>query len=115
MEEAISSQSGLGFGESDIDDVRRLISDTSIYLLAVTMLASLLHLLFEFLAFRSDVSFWQQNESLAGLSVRTVITDLISQLIIFAYLWDSEASLLILVPAGLGVLIQIWKVWVYPN
>lgn len=37
----------------DIDDVRRLIADTSIYLLGITMLASLLHLLFEFLAFQS--------------------------------------------------------------
>ena len=53
LEEALRSQSDLGFAESDIDDVRRLISDTNVYLLAVTMVASVLHLLFEFLAFKS--------------------------------------------------------------
>lgn len=40
----------------------RLISDTSIYLLGATLVASLLHLLFEFLAFQSDVAFWNQNK-----------------------------------------------------
>lgn len=36
-----------GFQDSDVDDVRRLISDTNVYLLAITLLASTLHLLFE--------------------------------------------------------------------
>ncbi len=36
-----------GFEQSDIDDLRRLIADTNITLLAITMLASALHLLFE--------------------------------------------------------------------
>jgi len=38
------------------------VSDTSVYLLAVTLLASVLHLLFEFLAFKSDVQFWRKNK-----------------------------------------------------
>ena len=36
------------------------------YLSGVTMLASSLHLLFEFLAFQSDIAFWSGNKSLAG-------------------------------------------------
>ena len=62
-------------------DSVRLISDTSVYLIAVTFTASLLHLVFEFLAFQSDISFWQSNKSLAGLSTRALFTDLISQII----------------------------------
>ena len=73
----------------------RLISETSLYLLALTTLASLLHLLFEFLAFRSDISFWQSNKSLAGLSARTVVTDLVSQVVVFLFLLDSDTSLLV--------------------
>ena len=34
-----------GFSDHDIDDVRRLIGETSVWLLTVTILASLLHLL----------------------------------------------------------------------
>ncbi len=88
----------------------RLISETSVYMLGITLLASLLHLLFECLAFQSDISFWQQNKSLAGLSARTVVTDLISQVIVFLFLVDSDTSLLVTIPAGFGLLIQTWKV-----
>ena len=88
----------------------RLISDTSIYLLAVTMLASSLHLLFEFLAFKSDINFWQENKSLAGLSVRALVTDLVSQIIVFLFLLESNTSLLVSIPAGCAIIIQCWKV-----
>jgi hypothetical protein len=110
LEHSLSQQSGLGFTDKDMDDVRRLIAETSVYLLGITMLASMLHLLFEFLAFQSDISFWKENKSLAGLSARTVVTDLISQIIVFLFLVDSNSSLLVIVPAFFGILIQIWKV-----
>ena len=74
------------------------------------MLASLLHLLFEFLAFQSDISFWQNNKSLAGLSTRAVVTELVSQVVVFLFLMDTDSSLLITVPFFFGVLIQAWKV-----
>lgn len=109
--EALNSQKDIGFTDKDIDDVRRLISETSIYLLGVTVLASLLHLLFEFLAFKSDISFWQRNKSLAGLSTRSVIIELISQTIVFLFLLDSDTSMLIIVPTFFGIIIQSWKVY----
>jgi hypothetical protein len=110
MEQSLSEQKAYGFTDKDIDDVRRLISDTSIYLLAVTMLASLLHLLFEFLAFQSDITFWAENKSLAGLSVRAVVSDLFSQIVIFLFLIESDTSVLVTIPAFISILIQTWKV-----
>lgn len=87
-----------------------MISETSVYYLAITITASLLHLLFEMLAFQSDITFWQENKSLAGLSVQSLLIDWVSQIIIFLYLLDAEASLLILIPSFLALIIQIWKV-----
>jgi hypothetical protein len=110
LEESISAQSGLGFSEKDIDDIRRLISDTSIYLLCITTIASLLHLFFEFLAMKSDIQFWNQNTSLAGLSSRAVVTDLFSQIIVFLFLIDSNTSLLVIIPSCISIFIQMWKV-----
>ena len=52
---ALESQKEMGFEESDIDDLRRLIAETNVKLLAVTIFASVFHLLFEFLTFKSDV------------------------------------------------------------
>jgi hypothetical protein len=83
MAEAIDSQRDMGFTDNDLDDVRRLISDTNPSLLAITLVASLLHLLFEFLAFHSDIAFWKENKSLAGLSARAVVSDLVSQVLAY--------------------------------
>ena len=38
------------------------------------MLASSLHLLFEFLAFQSDIAFWSGNKSLAGGTVHPLVS-----------------------------------------
>ena len=111
MEEGLKAQQeDFGFSENDIDEVRRLIADTKTWLLAVTMLASVLHLLFEFLAFKSDVDFWKNNKSLRGLSARSVVVDLISQIVVLAYLVDQGSSLLVSIPAAGAILIQCWKV-----
>ena len=77
----------------------------------LTILASTLHLLFEFLAFHSDVSFWKNNKSLQGLSVRAVIIELFFQFIILLYLMDEDTSMLVIIPSAIGVCIQLWKVW----
>ena len=60
--EALENQRELGFEQSDIDDLRRLIAETNVALLGITMLASTLHLLFEFLTFKSDIDFWKGNK-----------------------------------------------------
>jgi hypothetical protein len=52
LSSTLESQKKLGFEQSDIDDLRRLIADTNVTLLAITVLASGLHLLFEFLTFK---------------------------------------------------------------
>jgi len=106
-----ANKAALGVSDSDLDDVRRLISGTSLRLLLITFSASALHLFFEALAFHSDIEFWRNNKSLAGLSTRSVLTELISQVIIFLFLLDSDTSTLVVVPAALGILIQMWKVW----
>lgn len=106
---ALESQKEMGFDDSDIDDVRRLIADTNVALLTVTMLASTLHLLFEFLTFKNDVEFWRGNKDLTGLSVRALFMDFGSQLVILLYLIEKDSSLLMTVPSGVGVLIALWK------
>jgi len=99
-----------GFQDKDIDDVRRMISETSLYYLTMTLVASILHLLFEMLAFQSDIAFWQANKSLAGLSIQSLLIDWVSQTIIFLYLLESDTSLLVLVPAFLALILQMWKI-----
>jgi len=109
LSKSLESQKELGFEQSDIDDLRRLIADTNVTLLAITVLASGLHLLFEFLTFKSEVSFWRSNKDLTGLSVRSLFLDMMGQVIILLFLIEKDSSLLVTVPAAIGCLIALWK------
>jgi hypothetical protein len=109
LSQSLEAQKELGFDPSDIDDVRRLIADTNVTLLGITLLASSLHLLFEFLTFKNEVSFWRKNKDLTGLSVRSLFLDCLGQTIVLLYLIDRDSSLLITVPSAIGCLIALWK------
>ena len=53
---------------------------------------SLLHSVFDFLAFKNDVAFWKDNRSMEGLSARSVLVNAFCQLIILLYLFDNEST-----------------------
>lgn len=109
LSQALESQKELGIEQTDIDDIRRLIAETNITLLTLTILASTLHLLFEFLTFKNEVEFWKGNTDLTGLSVRALFMDFFSQTIIVLYLIEKDSSLLMTVPSAFGCLIALWK------
>jgi len=110
MEQSFKLQRQIGATEKDIDDLRLLMTETEPVLLIVTLVVSLLHIMLDILAFRSDISFWSNVKTTKGLSIKTLIADLVSQIIITAYLSEQSASILVLAPSFVGVAIQIWKV-----
>ena len=73
MEQNFRNQEATGASSRrDTDNMKSMFIETNPYLLAVTMVVSLLHSLFDFLAFKNDVSFWKNQKSLAGLSLRSI-------------------------------------------
>ena len=44
-----------------------------------------------------------------GMSVQTLYVNVICNLIVFLYLMDNETSWMILISAGLGLIIEVWK------
>jgi len=107
---ALGSMAGMGFTDKDTDEVKGIFADTNLILLLVTFGVSAIHLLFDFLAFKSDINFWRGKKSMEGLSRKTILWRAFSQTVIFFYLMDEETSLLVLIPAGVGALIEMWKV-----
>lgn len=99
----------LGFSDKDIDEVKNIFADTNIYLLGGTFFIAAIHLLFDFLAIKNDVSFWRKKNNLIGLSKWTVMWRTFSQTVIFLYLCDEGSSLLVLIPTGIGTVIELWK------
>lgn len=95
---------------SEMDDMKRVLSDTNPWFLGLTVVVSMVHMVFDFLAFKNDITFWKSRKSLEGLSVRSILISFGCQLIIFLYLADSETSWMILFSAGISVVIEGWKI-----
>lgn len=110
MRESLEMLQRLGFTEKDSDEVKGLFTDTSLVFLLLTFLVAAFHLLFDFLAFKNDINYWRKKETMVGLSTKTVVWRCISTVVIFLYLMDEQTSLLVLIPAGIGSVIEIWKV-----
>ena len=100
----------MGGDERDADEMRNLVTGTNPVMLALAMIISVLHLLFDALAFKSDISFWNGLETLRGLSTRAVFAQLVCEIVITLFLQHEGSSLLVLFPATAGIFVQAWKV-----
>jgi Cleft lip and palate transmembrane protein 1 (CLPTM1) len=109
VEHAMRSLKQLGFGKKDVDEIKGIFSDTNVYLLGATVFVGSIHVLFDFLSFKNDVAFWRRKKNYAGLSLRTTLWRAFSQIVIFLYLLDEKTSLLVLIPAGIATIIELWK------
>ncbi|XP_008795274.1 cleft lip and palate transmembrane protein 1 homolog [Phoenix dactylifera] len=96
--------------EGEADELKRVFLEGNPYLLVVTMAVSVLHSVFDFLAFKNDIQFWNKNKSMEGLSAKSVVVNFVCQLIVFLYLFDNDTSWMILASSGIGVCIEFWKI-----
>ncbi|KAA1466458.1 cleft lip and palate associated transmembrane protein [Dentipellis sp. KUC8613] len=110
FQEAAKQQGGSTGAE--LDEVKRMLVETNPWFLGLTGLVSLLHIVFEMLAFKSDVSHWRHKEELTGVSVSQIITNVFVQLVVLLYLIDNntDTSWMILMGSGMGLLIEAWKI-----
>uniref|UniRef100_A0AAX7TKU1 Lipid scramblase CLPTM1L n=1 Tax=Astatotilapia calliptera TaxID=8154 RepID=A0AAX7TKU1_ASTCA len=107
MQDAVYSLQQFGFTEKDADEIKGIFVDTNLYFLALTFFVAAFHLLFDFLAFKNDISFWKQKKSMVGMSSKAVLWRCFSTIVIFLYLLDEQTSLLVLIPAGIGSMIEV--------
>jgi hypothetical protein len=94
----------------DMDELKRMFLETDPILLTVTIIVSLLHTVFEVLAFKNDINFWRSKDSMEGISVKTLYLQTGCSIIIFLYLFDNDTSFMILASNGFGILLDFWKI-----
>eukprot|EP00053_Salpingoeca_punica_P010113 m.90974 g.90974 ORF g.90974 m.90974 type:complete len:557 (-) comp15286_c0_seq1:744-2414(-) len=100
-----------GLSEEELDDVRAMMQTDKLTQLILTYVIVVLHLVFDYLAFKNDIKFWKGRKDLAGLSKRSVVVQAFFSLIIFLYLMDSEnTSWFVRASSGVSFLIELWKV-----
>lgn len=112
MEESWRKQAELT-GEDDdsgTDMIRTMLLETNPILLAVTVLVSVLHSIFDILAFKNDIHFFKGKKSMVGLSLQSMIINTVFQLVILLYLMDNETSFMVLVSNGVSLVIEVWKI-----
>lgn len=118
--------------EEDNDSLKEALLETSPYLLGLTIFVSILHSVFELLAFKnglflvylkewygdfntfffifSDIQFWNNRKSLEGLSVRSVFFNVFQSLIVLLYVLDNDTNTIVRISCFVGLGIEIWKI-----
>ena len=110
FEQSFQIQTTMGLAsDRESDEMKRMFLEGNPYLLALTFFVSLLHTVFDMLAFKNDVGFWRKTKSMVGLSARTVVINCFCQTVIFLYLVDNDTSMVVLFSSGLGLVIEYWK------
>ncbi|ORX65636.1 cleft lip and palate transmembrane 1 [Linderina pennispora] len=97
---------GEDLGSSGMDEMKRMLADTNPVLLAITFIVTLLHSLFDFLAFKND------KQDTVGVSIRTMLMNVAFEAVILLYLFDNRGntSYMILISNTVSVVIEGWKV-----
>lgn len=96
--------------EEEQDSMKEAFLETSPYLLGLTFVVSLLHSVFEFLAFKNDIQFWNNRKSLEGLSVRSVFFNVFQSVVVLLYVLDNDTNMMVRISVFVGLLIEIWKI-----
>jgi len=114
MERAFESNAKI-FGEDgeEMLQMRDLFANTSPKLLIATFVVSFLHLIFEVLAFKNDVSFWQScspDTLNKYMSVQSIVVGIVMQSLLLIYLWDEGSNIIVLITSLAAILIDVWKV-----
>lgn len=107
--QTIGSTYGLQ-SDHEYDLMKRMFLETNPYFLGLTMIVSFVHMIFEFMAFKSEIEFWKGRESLKGLSTNMLLYNFVSSIVILLYLLDTgETSWAVWLPMCAGIFIEFWK------
>lgn len=96
--------------EEEQDSIKEAFLETSPYLLGLTVIVSITHSVFEFLAFKNDIQFWNKKQNLEGLSVKSVFFNVFQSLIVLLYVLDNDTNTIVRISIGVGLLIELWKI-----
>jgi hypothetical protein len=77
---------------TEFEMIKEVLLDTNIYLLGTTAVVSILHMIFEMLAFKSDISHYRNKKNNVGISVRSILGNVFMQGVIFLYLMDNNEN-----------------------
>eukprot|EP00820_Chromera_velia_P025325 Cvel_33970.t1-p1 / transcript=Cvel_33970.t1 / gene=Cvel_33970 / organism=Chromera_velia_CCMP2878 / gene_product=Cleft lip and palate transmembrane protein 1-like, putative / transcript_product=Cleft lip and palate transmembrane protein 1-like, putative / location=Cvel_scaffold5682:321-4280(+) / protein_length=348 / sequence_SO=supercontig / SO=protein_coding / is_pseudo=false len=109
MSDTFNKMEGV-FDEYDVDSLKMTMTGTTPWLVAITFVVSVLHLIMEVLYVSSDIEYWKKQESFEGLSSLSILLDVICTVVIVLYLHEcGESTLVIWIPL-VRALLDSWKI-----
>ena len=75
-----------------------------------TVAVSALHMLFDVLAFKNDLSFWSSVDTMEGLSTRSLLLNEVMEPVILLYLLEQESSWLVQIGSVLTLALGLFKI-----
>ncbi|KAG8201779.1 hypothetical protein JTE90_027264 [Oedothorax gibbosus] len=96
--------------DEDQDYIKEALLETSPILLGLTFVVSIVHSVFEFLAFKNDIQFWNNRKSLEGLSVRSIFFNVFQSIVVLLYVLDNDTNMVVRLSVFVGLLIEVWKI-----
>lgn len=103
------AEKSMGMNEYDIDSFKQMISGSSPYKILMVYAVALLHLIFEYLAFSSDISFWRAKTSFEGLSSTSVTLQACMNIIMFLYVQEQRQTKFVMYFIAFRFCLQLWK------
>ena len=97
-------------GASEVDELRWQLSDQRVFRYAVSQAIGVVHVALDYCAFSEDVGFYVGRETFAGVSPSTLIWALARDLILFLYLQDQAAGLLVLFGIFTSLIADFFKI-----
>ncbi|KAJ1649564.1 Cleft lip and palate associated transmembrane protein 1 [Dispira simplex] len=104
--------SALRISGSEVESLRKMVYEVNPTLLAMTIMAALLHMLFETLAVKSDIAHWSRKDNIHGISRSSVFMSAVTSWLTVLYIWDRRRDSGILVLGGtvVSAAVELWKV-----
>ncbi|CAJ1429423.1 unnamed protein product [Effrenium voratum] len=102
----------LGEDAEEMLQMRDLFANTNSYLLITTFVVSVLHMIFEYLALKHDVMFWQKTDAETlkrYVSLRAICGEVVCNVVLWAYLYDQDTGWLVLILMLGQIAVDCWK------
>jgi len=99
----------MGLNEYDVDSFKQMIGGSTPLKILLVYSIAILHLVFEYLAFSSDINFWRSKTSFEGLSSSSVTMQACMNIIMFLYVKEQQQTKFVMYFIGFRFCLNLWK------
>lgn len=86
-----------------------LLKNNSMSYLIILFTVNILHTIFSYMGFASDVSYYKNLKELDGVYTKYIFFSIFRLLVTFIYVYLEDAHFLVKIELGIGLAIEIWK------